>query len=119
MSLFLNHFTFNSTDKQDGSGLSRIGATGIFTGLIIGTLAIQIYRLCIKKGLVDQDAKLCSKGRFGFIHVAYSRFHDRIRRFDHRLLDSFPLVLRYPRCNDHWEFRGLIRYGKHGCKRCR
>ena len=50
MSLFLNHFTFNSTDKQDGSGLSRIGATGIFTGLIIGTLAIQIYRLCIKKG---------------------------------------------------------------------
>ena len=33
-----------------GSGLSRIGATGIFTGLIIGTLAIQIYRLCIKKG---------------------------------------------------------------------
>ena len=50
MSLFLNHFTFNSTDKQDGSGLSRIGATGIFTGLIIGTLAVQIYRLCIKKG---------------------------------------------------------------------
>ena len=50
MSLFLNHFTFNSTDKQDGSGLSRIGATGIFTGLIIGTLAVQIYRICVKKG---------------------------------------------------------------------
>ena len=50
ISLFLNHFTFNSTDKQDGSGLSRIGATGIFTGLIIGTLAVQIYRLCVKKG---------------------------------------------------------------------
>lgn len=33
-----------------GSGLSRIGATGIFTGLIIGTLAVQIYRLCVKKG---------------------------------------------------------------------
>ncbi len=50
MSLFLNHFTFNSTDKQDGSGLSRIGATGIFTGLIIGTLAVQIYRICVKRG---------------------------------------------------------------------
>lgn len=50
MSLFLNHFTFNSTDKQDGSGLSRIGATGIFTGLIMGTLAVQIYRLSVKKG---------------------------------------------------------------------
>lgn len=33
-----------------GSGLSRIGATGIFTGLIMGTLAVQLYRLCVKKG---------------------------------------------------------------------
>ena len=33
-----------------GSGLSRIGATGIFTGLIMGTLAVQIYRLSVKKG---------------------------------------------------------------------
>ena len=33
-----------------GSGLTRIGATGIFTGLIMGTLAVQIYRLSVKKG---------------------------------------------------------------------
>ena len=33
-----------------GSGLTRIGATGIFTGLIIRTLAVQIYRICVKRG---------------------------------------------------------------------
>jgi len=32
------------------SGFARLGATGIFTGLIIGTLAVQIYRLVVKKG---------------------------------------------------------------------
>ncbi|MDT9607261.1 PTS cellobiose transporter subunit IIC [Lactobacillus paragasseri] len=31
-----------------GSGLTRIGATGIFTGLIVAWLTVQIYRLCIK-----------------------------------------------------------------------
>ncbi|MBT0881701.1 hypothetical protein KJQ98_10310, partial [Campylobacter sp. 2018MI27] len=34
-----------------GSGLTRIGATGIFTGLIMGILSVQIDRLCVKKGL--------------------------------------------------------------------
>lgn len=32
-----------------GSGLTRIGATGIFTGLIMGILSVQIYRLCVKR----------------------------------------------------------------------
>ena len=31
-----------------GSGLTRIGATGIFTGLIVAWLTVQIYRFCIK-----------------------------------------------------------------------
>lgn len=31
-----------------GSGLTRIGATGIFTGLVVAWLTVQIYRLCIK-----------------------------------------------------------------------
>ena len=31
-----------------GSGLTRIGATGIFTGLIVAWLTVQIYRSCIK-----------------------------------------------------------------------
>lgn len=32
-----------------GSGLTRIGATGIFTGLIVAWLTVQIYRFCIKR----------------------------------------------------------------------
>lgn len=31
-----------------GSGLTRIGATGIFTGLVVAWLTVQIYRFCIK-----------------------------------------------------------------------
>lgn len=31
-----------------GSGLTRIGATGIFTGLIVAWMTVQIYRYCIK-----------------------------------------------------------------------
>ena len=31
-----------------GSGLTRIGATGIFTGLIVAWITVQIYRYCIK-----------------------------------------------------------------------
>lgn len=32
-----------------GNGLVRIGATGIFTGLIVAWLVVQLYRLCIKR----------------------------------------------------------------------
>lgn len=34
-----------------GTGLTRIGATGIFTGLVVGWLTVQIYRLCIKHNI--------------------------------------------------------------------
>ncbi|WP_297815272.1 PTS cellobiose transporter subunit IIC [uncultured Lactobacillus sp.] len=34
-----------------GSGLTRIGATGIFTGLIVAWLTVQIYRYCMKHNL--------------------------------------------------------------------
>lgn len=34
-----------------GSGLTRIGATGIFTGLVVAWITVQIYRFCIKHNL--------------------------------------------------------------------
>lgn len=35
-----------------GDGVSRLGTTGIFTAIIMAVLAVQIYRLCVKKNLI-------------------------------------------------------------------
>ncbi|PYZ93368.1 PTS cellobiose transporter subunit IIC [Salipaludibacillus keqinensis] len=35
-----------------GSGVSRLGSTGIFSGIIMAVLAVQLYRLCVKKNWV-------------------------------------------------------------------
>lgn len=32
-----------------GTGLNRIGATGIFTGLIVAWVSVQLYRICVKR----------------------------------------------------------------------
>ncbi|WP_182200247.1 PTS cellobiose transporter subunit IIC [Paraliobacillus salinarum] len=32
-----------------GDGLSRLGATGIFSAIIMGIIAVQLYRLCVKR----------------------------------------------------------------------
>ncbi|GGB56408.1 PTS cellobiose transporter subunit IIC [Virgibacillus dakarensis] len=33
-------------------GLSRLGATGIFTAIIMGIVAVQLYRLCVKRNWI-------------------------------------------------------------------
>ena len=35
-----------------GDGVSRLGTTGIFTAIIMAVIAVQIYRLCVKKNLI-------------------------------------------------------------------
>ena len=35
-----------------GDGVSRLGTTGIFTAIIMAIIAVQIYRLCVKKNLI-------------------------------------------------------------------
>lgn len=32
-----------------GDGVERLGTTGIFTGIIMAVLAVQLYRLCVTK----------------------------------------------------------------------
>lgn len=35
-----------------GDGVSRLGTVGIFTGIIMAVLAVQLYRLCVKRNWV-------------------------------------------------------------------
>lgn len=35
-----------------GDGVSRLGTTGIFTAIIMAVIAVQLYRLCVKRNLV-------------------------------------------------------------------
>ncbi|GAA0609832.1 PTS cellobiose transporter subunit IIC [Virgibacillus siamensis] len=35
-----------------GNGLSRLGATGIFSAIIMGIVAVQLYRLCVKRNWI-------------------------------------------------------------------
>ncbi len=35
--------------KMSGDGVSRLGTTGIFTAIIMSIIAVQLYRLCVKR----------------------------------------------------------------------
>lgn len=38
--------------EMSADGVSRLGATGIFTAIIVAVVAVQLYRLCVKKNWV-------------------------------------------------------------------
>ncbi|MFD1388824.1 PTS cellobiose transporter subunit IIC [Oceanobacillus oncorhynchi subsp. oncorhynchi] len=43
-------------------GVSRLGATGIFTAILMSVLAVQIYRLCVKKNWVIKMPEAVPEG---------------------------------------------------------
>ncbi|API92141.1 MULTISPECIES: PTS cellobiose transporter subunit IIC [Virgibacillus] len=45
-----------------GDGVSRLGATGIFTAIIMSVVAVQLYRLCVKRNWVIKMPEAVPEG---------------------------------------------------------
>lgn len=45
-----------------GDGLSRLGTSGIFTGILMSVLAVQLYRLCVKRQWVIKMPEAVPEG---------------------------------------------------------
>ncbi|RFA32027.1 PTS cellobiose transporter subunit IIC [Virgibacillus dokdonensis] len=45
-----------------GDGISRLGATGIFAAIIMSTLAVQLYRLCVRRQWVIKMPEAVPEG---------------------------------------------------------
>ena len=43
-------FTINGVTM--GNTISRLGSTGIFTGIIVGIIAVKIYVFCVKRNII-------------------------------------------------------------------
>src|SRR5699024_5316659 len=45
-----------------GDGVSRLGATGIFTAIIMGIVAVQLYRMCVRRNWVIKMPEAVPEG---------------------------------------------------------
>ncbi len=48
--------------EMSGDGVSRLGTTGIFTAIIMSIIAVQLYRLCVKRQWIIKMPEAVPKG---------------------------------------------------------